>query len=182
MKDEQKECNCTIWDSLNLPDGHRPDCLKLRQKEATEPSIPGLEQRLVEELSRRWWHEISCPAHSNQMRAESECDCLLGIVLADLPSAFSAIRADERSKDPLMVMDEKGVRYVADDEAYAKGVADERQRAIAVGEELVCEVPPQPKNLKLTIADADKVVLYAGRFNYNKAITDYQQTLREKKI
>ena len=42
-----------------------------------------------------------------------------------------------------------------------------------------CEVPPTPKNLKLTIGDADKCVLYAGRFNYNKAIDDIKSLLTE---
>lgn len=40
----------------------------------------------------RWWHETSCPAHSNNMRPESECDCLLGAVNEDLVAAKQQIK------------------------------------------------------------------------------------------
>jgi hypothetical protein len=38
----------------------------------------------IEEINETWthkgWHESDCPAHTNQMRPESECVCSFGVV------------------------------------------------------------------------------------------------------
>lgn len=33
-----------------------------------------------EEILEGAWHEIDCPAHSNKMGKESDCDCLLSFI------------------------------------------------------------------------------------------------------
>ena len=46
-----------------------------------------------------------------------------------------------------------------------------------------CDVPKEPKNLKLknSIADIDSLLKYSGRFNYNKALSDLFSLLESKK-
>ena len=43
-----------------------------------------LKTKLRNTFIHRGWHEIDCPAHSNQMRPESECNCIYEYVLSSL--------------------------------------------------------------------------------------------------
>ena len=36
------------------------------------------------------WHESSCPAHSNQMRPENECNCIYDFIQDEIVASFSS--------------------------------------------------------------------------------------------
>ena len=37
-------------------------------------------EKLAKGVLNQGWHEIGCPAHTDQMQAEKECDCLYGFM------------------------------------------------------------------------------------------------------
>lgn len=47
------------------------------RKEIKSQLIKEIEENVV----REGWHEMNCPAHSNQMGKEKECNCLYGFLL-----------------------------------------------------------------------------------------------------
>lgn len=48
--------------------------------------------------THKWWHELSCPAHSNQMQPEDECDCLYEAVMEDIDQALAEVRREMEAK------------------------------------------------------------------------------------
>lgn len=45
--------------------------------------------KLRNEFYLKGWHDIGCPAHSNQMMPEKECNCFYGFVHEKLTEAIS---------------------------------------------------------------------------------------------
>ena len=59
-------------------------------------------------------------------------------------------------------------------------LATQKSEIVKKLEGMNCEVPQEPKNVKkLTNAWVDKILLYVGRFNYNKALSDAIQTIKD---
>ena len=49
--------------------------------------------KLSNKIDREAWHEANCPAHSNQMRPESECNCLFSYIKESvLPEVSTALK------------------------------------------------------------------------------------------
>lgn len=42
----------------------------------------------IKQIMKKMWHEVDCPAHSNQMRPESECNCIFSHIEEELTHAY----------------------------------------------------------------------------------------------
>ena len=54
----------------------------------------GIQQKIdkvLEEYIKEMWHEINCPAHSNQMGKEEDCNCLYSFVIEKLPQSIRQV-------------------------------------------------------------------------------------------
>lgn len=51
-------------------------------------------ERLKRRSTHKWWHEMSCPAHSINMRPESECNCLYGFARDDIDTTITKLKTE----------------------------------------------------------------------------------------
>lgn len=64
-------------------DGHFNDTHGLRSVIAglLELSKQETHKEIAEQFIHRGWHETNCPAHTNQMGKEEDCDCIFSFIL-----------------------------------------------------------------------------------------------------
>ena len=53
----------------------------------------------LEELKNELWHELDCPAHSDNMGPEKDCDCLMGKAQESIDQAFQLGRESGRDDE-----------------------------------------------------------------------------------
>ena len=90
MTDEWKDSLLRYCDVFDTKDGsylNEHNVINFIEEllhQATSKAREEERRRIKTNLIHNGWHETSCPAHSNNMGSESECDCLYSFVLESL--------------------------------------------------------------------------------------------------